>query len=226
MITVKRIFYFFLLPLLLAGCVAEKNCCVALRSQSGHIFKITAYGAVDNPKISSADAFRHAIAGCKKAGGGIVEVPAGHFLTGPIDMVDNMTLQVDSGAVVLFDTARTNYPDIISRWEGLTEKGPHPLIFANGLTNISITGHGTFDGQGAIWWANMDMAEHGNARPNRPIRRRPMMLQIKDCNRRSHRWPGFSKFSFLGTSICFTARISRWLIAGSLPRPIHPTPML
>jgi polygalacturonase len=175
---IKRVYPILLLPLLLVGCVAEKNGGVASRL----VFNITDYGAVDNPKIFSTDAFRRAIADCKKSGGGIVRVPAGHFLTGPIDMVDNMTLQVDSGAMVLFDTARTDYPDVTSRWEGLTENGPHPLIFANGLNNIAITGFGSFDGQGAAWWTNMDMAEHGNARPDRPIRRRPMMVEIKDCN--------------------------------------------
>ena len=176
-IMMKHAFKLLLLPLLgcfLAGCVAS-------RPPSRPVFNITNYGAVDNPTISSADAFHRAIADCQKAGGGVVRVPAGHFLTGPIDMINNMTLQVDEGAVVLFETNRADYPDITSRWEGLTENGPHPLLFANGLANIAITGPGTFDGQGAPWWANMDMAEHGNARPDRPIRRRPMMVQIKDC---------------------------------------------
>jgi polygalacturonase len=178
----NRGIHFLILPLLLAGCATGNIGGVATREISGHVFNISAYGAADNANISSSDAFRRAIADCQKAGGGIVRVPAGHFLTGPIDLVDNMTLQVDRGAVVLFETARTNYPDITSRWEGLTENGPHPLVFANGLHNIAITGQGTFDGQGAAWWANMDMAEHGNARPDRPIRRRPMFVQIKDCN--------------------------------------------
>jgi polygalacturonase len=173
----KRTFE-LLLVLLMTYCLTG---CVSSRPQSRTVFDITAYGAVDNPKTDSSDAFCKAIADCQKAGGGIVRVPAGHFLTGPIDMVDNMTLHVDDGAVVLFETDRAKYPEITSRWEGLTENGPHPLLFANGLTNIAITGPGTFDGQGAAWWAAMDMAEHGNARPNRPIRRRPMMVQIKDC---------------------------------------------
>src|ERR1039458_1691470 len=101
----KRAFKMLFLPRLvcsLAGCVAEKNGSIASRLPSGTVLTITNYGAVDDPKISSADAFRRAIADCQKAGGGIVRVPAGHFLTGPIDMVDNMTLQVDSNAVVLF----------------------------------------------------------------------------------------------------------------------------
>ncbi|HVM61144.1 MAG TPA: glycosyl hydrolase family 28 protein [Verrucomicrobiae bacterium] len=165
----------------LAGCAAENGGEFRRRVQSGPVFDITAYGAVDDAKVSSADAFRKAIDDCRKASGGTVRIPSGHYLTGPIDMVDNMTLQVDSNAVVLFETDRAKYPDVTSRWEGLTESGPHPLIFANGLRNIAITGAGTFDGQGATWWENMDMAEHGNARPSRPIRRRPMFLQVKDC---------------------------------------------
>ena len=172
-----------------------------------HVFDITAYGAVDDPIVSSADAFRRAIADCQKAGGGIVRVPAGHYLTGPIDMVDNMTLHVDEGAVVLFETDRAKYPDITSRWEGLTENGPHPLLFANGLHNIAITGPGTFDGQGPAWWATMDMAEHGNARPDRPIRRRPMMVQIKDCNNVRIDGPTFINSPFWAIHLLYSENI-------------------
>ena len=207
----KRAFKILFLPLLvwsLAGCVTGKNGSVASRPPSGPVFTITNYGAVDDPRISSTDAFRRAIANCQKAGGGIVRVPAGHFLTGPIDMVDNMTLQVDSGAVVLFETERTNYPDITSRWEGLTENGPRPLLFANGLHNIAITGTGTFDGQGSAWWAAMDMAEHGNARPNRPIRRRPMLVQIKDCNGVRIDGPSFINAPFWTVHLLYSENIN------------------
>ncbi|MGD1089757.1 MAG: glycosyl hydrolase family 28 protein [Verrucomicrobiota bacterium] len=165
------------------------------------------YGAVNDSKVSSTDAFRRAIADCRKAGGGIVRVPAGHFLTGPIDMVDNMTLQIDRGAVVYFETGRAQYPDVTSRWEGLTENGPHPLIFANGLHNIAITGGGTFDGQGAVWWATMDMAEHGNARPNRPIRRRPMFVQIKDCKDVRIEGPTFVNSPFWNIHLLYSENI-------------------
>jgi len=206
----KRAFKVLILSMLawsLAGCVTGKNAGVATRTHSQPVFNITAYGAVNNPRISSTDAFRRAIADCQKAGGGVVRVPAGHFLTGPIDMVDNMTLQVDRGAVVLFETNRDAYPDVTSRWEGLTEKGPHPLLFANGLTNIAITGPGTFDGQGAIWWSNMDMAEHGNARPIRPIRRRPMLVQIKDCNGVRIEGPSFINAPFWTVHLLYSENI-------------------
>ena len=209
-IMTKRVFKLLLLPPLvwfLAGCATGKNGRVASPPRSGPVFTITSYGAVDDPKTSSADAFRRAIDDCRKAGGGIVRVPAGHFLTGPIEMVDNMTLQVDSGAVVLFETDRAQYPDVTSRWEGLTEKGPHPLLFANGLHNIAITGHGTFDGQGSAWWATMDMAEHGNARPNRPIRRRPPLVQIKDCTDVRIDGPSFINAPFWTVHLLYSENI-------------------
>jgi polygalacturonase len=202
----KRAIELLFLPLLawlLIGCATGRTGRIA----SGPTFDITAYGAVDDSKVSSADAFRRAIADCQKAGGGIVRVPAGHYLTGPIDMVDNMTLHVDDDAVVLFETDRAKYPDITSRWEGLTEKGPHPLLFANGLHNVAITGPGTFDGQGAAWWATMDMAEHGNARPDRPIRRRPMMVQIKDCKNVRIDGPTFINSPFWAIHLLYSENI-------------------
>jgi polygalacturonase len=202
----KRAIELLFLPLLawlLIGCATGRTGRIA----SGPTFDITAYGAVDDSKVSSADAFRRAIADCQKAGGGIVRVPAGHYLTGPIDMVDNMTLHVDDDAVVLFETDRAKYPDITSRWEGLTEKGPHPLLFANRLHNIAITGPGTFDGQGAAWWATMDMAEHGNARPDRPIRRRPMMVQIKDCKNVRIDGPTFINSPFWAIHLLYSENI-------------------
>ena len=174
---------------------------------AGRVFDITAYGAVPDPAVSNTAAFRRAIAACQQAGGGVVEVPAGRFLTGPIEMVDNMTLQVDRDAVVVFETGRENYPDITSRWEGLTEKGPHPLLFAEGRHNIAITGPGTFDGQGAAWWKDMDMAEHGNARPNRPIRRRPPLVQIKDCDQVRLDGPTFTNAPFWTVHLLYSEHI-------------------
>jgi polygalacturonase len=198
-----------ILPLLsasLAGAILI-GCEAANPHAARHVFDITAYGAVNNPGVPSTDAFRRAIADCQKAGGGTVRVPAGHYLTGPIDMVENMTLHVDRDAVVLFETNRALYPEVTSRWEGLTEKGPHPLILAEGLHHIAITGHGTFDGQGAPWWAAMDMAEHGNARPDRPIRRRPMFLQVKDCRDVRIDGPTFTNAPFWNIHLLYSENV-------------------
>jgi polygalacturonase len=199
--SIAQISVLALAALFFAGCETSH---FAARSK---VFNIMSYGAVNDTNVSSTEAFQRAIADCQKAGGGTVEIPAGQYLTGPIDMVDNMTLQIDGGAVVYFETERSDYPDVVSRWEGLTETGPHPLIFANGLHHIAITGRGTFNGQGAAWWAAMDVAEHGNARPDRPIRRRPMFLQIKDCSDARIDGPTFVNAPFWNVHLLYSTNI-------------------
>jgi polygalacturonase len=188
--------FLLLATLVVSGCKTFRT-----RSQ---VFNIMVYGAVNSTNISSTEAFRRTIADCGKAGGGTVEIPAGHYLTGPIDLTNNMTLHIDYGAEVFFETQRDHYPDIISRWEGLTERGPHPFIWANGLHHIAITGYGTFDGQGAPWWATMDPGELGNARPDRPIRRRPVMLVIQDCSDVLIKGPTFHNAPFWHVQLLYS----------------------
>src|SRR3984957_2582427 len=72
-------------------------------------FNVLDYGAKRDASASSTAAFRSAIQACAKAGGGTVFVPAGHYLSGAIEMVSNMTLYVDAGAVIRFLANREEY---------------------------------------------------------------------------------------------------------------------
>ena len=65
-------------------------------------FNILSYGAHRDGSASSTAAFRLAIEAAHKAGGGTVYVPPGNYVTGPIQMVSNLTLFFDAGAVVRF----------------------------------------------------------------------------------------------------------------------------
>src|SRR4051812_38905075 len=55
-------------------------------------FKITDFGAVGDGHTLNTDAFSKTIAACSKAGGGRVVVPAGSWLTGPIELKSNINL--------------------------------------------------------------------------------------------------------------------------------------
>jgi polygalacturonase len=67
-------------------------------------FRITDFGAVKDGATLATEAFRRAIAVCHAAGGGVVEVPPGSYLTGAIHMLSNVNLQLIQGAVVRFST--------------------------------------------------------------------------------------------------------------------------
>jgi polygalacturonase len=119
-------------------------------------FDITAFGARPDGRTPATEAIRAAIAACHRSGGGRVVVPAGSFLTGAIHLRSNVNLHVSEGATLLFSTDPEDYlPVVLTRFEGIEFMNYSPLIYANGCTNIAVTGKGTLDGQAAEdnWWS-------------------------------------------------------------------------
>jgi len=88
----------------------------------------------------------------REAGGGTLRVPKGAFLTGPLELADNMTLLIERDAPLSFVTDPERYEPVETRWEGIVCHAMHPLIFARNARNVSIVGEGSIDGNGASWW--------------------------------------------------------------------------
>src|SRR5438128_3961045 len=111
-------------------------------------FVITSFGAIGDGKHSKTEAFHKAIASCRDNGGGEVIVPAGTFLTGPIELTSNMALVLEKGATI---RGSENFKDYeITDRNG--KKSVVPLIGGKKLTNVAIRGEGTIDGAGGPWW--------------------------------------------------------------------------
>ena len=53
------------------------------------------FGAVPDGKTLNTEAFRAAIADCHARGGGMIRVPAGDWLTGPIHLQSNICLHLE-----------------------------------------------------------------------------------------------------------------------------------
>nr|WP_157631929.1 glycosyl hydrolase family 28 protein [Catelliglobosispora koreensis] len=110
-------------------------------------FDIRDYGAVGNNSTDCTAAFRNAINACTAAGGGRVLVTSGTYRTGKIELKSNVELHVTSGATIRFRTDTGSYlPPVFTRWQGIECYNHSPFIYANGLTNVGITGAGTIDG--------------------------------------------------------------------------------
>ncbi len=115
------------------------------------VFNIMNFGAKNDASAESTGAIRDAIAACAKFGGGTVFIPAGKYTTGAIQMVSNMTLEIDAGAVVRFVANREEYPMTPSRFEGVETKAPAAMIGGYKLKNIAIVGRGTLMAVNADW---------------------------------------------------------------------------
>ncbi len=129
-------------------------------------YSIDDFGADKNGGVLSTDAIRRAIENCNREGGGVVLVPKGDYLTGPIRLLSNVNLHLEEGATLRFTTDSSQYlPPVHTRWEGVECYNYSPLVYAFKEENVAITGEGTLDGQADWdnWWAwNKKRDENGN----------------------------------------------------------------
>ncbi|XBA03220.1 glycoside hydrolase family 28 protein [Fibrella sp. ES10-3-2-2] len=112
---------------------------------------ISRFGAVADGLTLNTAAITKAIEQCNKAGGGVVLVPRGLWLTGPITLKNNVNLHLAKGALVQFSSQREAYPLVSTTWEGEEAIRNQAPISGVDLENIAITGEGILDGAGDAW---------------------------------------------------------------------------
>jgi hypothetical protein len=83
----------------------------------------------------SGKAIQAAIDAAATQGGGVVQLPPGKYVSGPLWLKDGVELRLEAGATVVMSHDANDWP-----------AGVRALVNANGAKNIAITGRGTFDG--------------------------------------------------------------------------------
>ena len=112
------------------------------------------YGAKGDGVTKDTAAIQKAIDTCsaavvaKKATTGVVKLSGGTFLTGPISLKSDMTLEIAKDATILGSPDRADYPKIMFAGHETVQ----PLVGSVNAENIAITGGGTIDGNGHVWW--------------------------------------------------------------------------
>lgn len=102
--------------------------------------------------LASDSAFiQQAIDSASAMGGGTVIVPAGSWVSAPIELKSNVELRLSKGAIVSFSTDPAYYEVKESWYEGQKREKAVSPISATNAENIAITGEGIFDGNGEAW---------------------------------------------------------------------------
>jgi polygalacturonase len=112
---------------------------------------ILKYGAKRDGLTVNTKSINDAIIACNKRGGGVVVVPKGMWLTGPIELKSNVNLHLQANAILQFTKDFNQYPLVASNWEGLPQMRNQSPLWAVNQTNIAITGSGIIDGAGDAW---------------------------------------------------------------------------
>ena len=151
------------------------------------LFKFSDFGAVGDDATDNTAAFQRAIAAVNQAGGGKLVIGQGIYRTLPFKLCSNLDFHLDDGAVIkaplTFTAAGLPEPETLHSQEEVRQKvkTPPPLITAENVHDLALTGPGTIDGSGAHWWAWSERA--AQAHPGRVEYTRPNLIMITGCHR-------------------------------------------
>ena len=141
-------------------------------------FKASLFGIKSDGITLNTTSIQKAIDYISENGGGRLVFYVGRYLTGSIFMKENVTIQLQEGAIIVGSTNPFDYEKVLAQ---------PALILAHNQRNIGITGKGVIDGQGFNVANNIiDLVYKGLIRDNltddRPGASRPFDIYFKGCS--------------------------------------------
>ncbi len=147
-------------------------------SANAAVFDVREFGAKGDGKTLDTAAIQKALDECGRAGGGTVRLPAGTYLSGPLTLRTETTLQLDEGAKLQATGDHTAFLKTGTNWLAASSSGDFvPFIGGRWLTNVTIAGKGTIDGGGRHWWEPAEEARR--KRPGYTLPR-PRLIVLQD----------------------------------------------
>lgn len=123
--------------------------------------------SMDGPSIQAA------VDRAGAAGGGLVVLPPGGYVSGSIFLRDGVHLRLEAGASLLGSRNPADYPLVEGRWEGRTRPVHASLVHARGVRRAGVCGPGLIDGRGEEWWRLFRGGELAHPRPR--------LLAFEEC---------------------------------------------
>jgi len=109
------------------------------------------FGAKGDGVALNTESINKTIASVSQKGGGVVLIPSGLWLTGPIELKSNVNLHLKRDAILQFTDDFNQYKLVQGNWEGRPAWRNQSPISGTDLENIAITGTGIIDGNGGAW---------------------------------------------------------------------------
>jgi polygalacturonase len=144
---------------------------VSFHAQATAIYDVQDFGAKGDGQTLDTVAIQKALDRCGQAGGGIVWLKPGTYLSQPLTLRSKTTLQLEAGAKLQATDNETDFA---------TDKPQTFIPFLSGkkLTDVTLSGSGIIDGAGAKWWVPAEAARRKTPGYTLP---RPNLIVLTDC---------------------------------------------
>jgi hypothetical protein len=139
-------------------------------------YDVRAFGAPGESATKDTRAFQAALDACAVNGGGLVDVPAGLYLIGSVQLGASTVLRLEPGSLLRGSPELGDYPFVDVRWEGRWQRGRRGLVYSAGVSHTAIIGPGRIEG--SPWGTNGPDGA-----------RNPVVLEPVSCD--DLRWDGF-----------------------------------
>ncbi len=168
--------------LLIAPLASMQAAAPPASSRQTQVFDIVAYGAKGDGSTLNTQIIQQAVDACHDAGGGVVRVPEGVFLTGSLRLKSGVVLRVEKDAILrgspkigdyAVETAELNWHGY-DMFKTFNVQYRPALIYAEDAEQVGLEGAGVIDGQGGA---------ESKVFPNKDDdqRRHPIMIRFERC---------------------------------------------
>jgi polygalacturonase len=161
---------------------------VSLFHLSGHAspaaFNVRNLGAKGDGRTLDTEAIQKAFDAVRKSGG-LVIFPAGDYVSGPLTLRGNdVTVRLEAGATLYATTNQGAFLKTGGDWLAAKSGSDfNPFLSIKDSTNLTLSGPGTIDGNGAVWWEEAEKARRQVSgftlpRPNLIVPQRIQNLRV------------------------------------------------
>lgn len=152
-------------------------------SELGKQYNLREMGLPSSPYMVQTDAIQHVIDVAAENGGGVVVVPEGIYKSGALHFPQGVHLHLLKGAVLMGSEEILDFPLEMTRMEGETCPYFPALINVQDVDGFTLTGQGTVDGNGSVYWQHFRLRRKWNPKCTNKDEQRPRLFYAAGCKR-------------------------------------------
>ena len=146
----------------------------------GRQYVVTDYGVKTDSTLLQTEALQRVIDRAANDGGGVVVIPRGTFLSGSLFFRQGTHLLVQEGGRLKGSDRIRDFKLLDTRMEGQSIKYFAALVNADGVDGFTISGPGTIDGNGHLYWEEFWIRRQYNRQCTNLEAMRPRLIYLSN----------------------------------------------